>query len=203
MRRRTLLLLPAAGLPLRGRTAPGPFSVRVDGEALVLLDAQGVELRREPGRDLAGRRHGAPQALLPHARRRSVIATFPAFDEVWELSLDPEAPPVYDGLVHDWRLGEAIAKPGLFTPRRTLLAPPMPARWFLDAAWPWIAGALDDTVLIVHLDVRRVVARLALRGARVEASRRVERGGRELWQLPTADGERWIDPVRWVPVQAG
>ena len=79
----------------------------------------------------------------------------------------------------------------------------MPTRWFLDPAWPWIAGALDDTVLVVHLDVRRVVARLALRDARVELSRRVQRGGRDLWQLPTADGERLIDPLRWVAVQAG
>lgn len=202
MRRRTLLGL-ALGVPLAGHAAEAPFSVHVDGEALVLLDAQGVELRRQPGRDLSGRRRGAPRALLPHAGRRSVIATFPAFDEVWELSLDPEAPPVYDGLVHDWRLGEAIPKPGFFTPRRIALAPPMPERWFLDPAWPWIAGALDDAVLVVHLDVRRVVARLALRGARVEVSRRVQRDGRDLWLLPTADGDRWIDPLRWVPVQAG
>jgi hypothetical protein len=197
MDRRRLLLL-AAGWPLHGRAATQPFSVRIDGEALVLVDAQGTELRRQPGRDLAGRRHGAPQMLLPHAGRRSVIAGFPAFDEVWELSLDPDAPPVFDGLVHDWRLGEGIASPGFFTPRRIALPPPMPERWFVDAAWPWVAGALDDAVLVVHLDVRRVVARLALNGARVEASRRVQRGGRELWQLPTADGERLIDPLRWV-----
>jgi hypothetical protein len=203
MRRRKLLGLAGAWLTQHAAAAEGPFSVRIDGEALVLLDAQGVQRRRLPGRDFEGRRHGPPQALLAHTGRRSVIACFPAFDEVWELSLDPEAPPVYDGLVHDWRLGEAIGKPGFFTPRRMALPPPMPTRWFLDPSWPWIAGALDDAVLVVHLDVRRVVARLALRDARVEHSRRVERSGRQLWLLPTAEGERLIDPLRWVPVQPG
>lgn len=199
--RRALWL--AACWPWRVPAAEPAFSVHVDGESLVLVDGSGRERARQPGRDLAGRRHGPPQAVLPHAGRRSVVATFPAFDEVWELSLDPAAPPVFDGLVHDWRLGEAIAKPGFFTPRRIVLVPPMPERWFVDADWPWIAGALDDAVLIVHLDVRRVVARLPLRAADVGASRRVQRGGRMLWWLPTADGERWIDPLRWVPVQAG
>lgn len=199
---RRALLLAAPWWPWSVRAEPG-LEVRIDGEDLVLFDARGVELLRRPGRDLAGLRHGPPQMLLRHAGRRSVIAGFPAFDEVWELSLDPAAPPVFDGLVHDWRMGEAIAKPGFFMPRRMVVPPPMPERWFLDAAWPWIAGALEHEVLVLHLDVRRVVARLPLRGARVEASRRIQRDGRDLWWLPTDEGERWIDPKRWVPVQAG
>lgn len=201
MRRRALLL--AAAWPGRGRAAETAMQVRIDGDALVLTDAQGRELRRQPGQDLAGRRRGPPQVVLRHAGRRSVIATFPAFDEVWELSLDPAAPPVYDGLVHDWRMGEAIPTPGFFTPRRIVLPPPMPQHWFVDAALPWIAGALDDEVLIVHLDVRRIVARLPVRGARLDAARRVARDGRELWLLPGADGERFVDPKRWVLVQSG
>lgn len=200
-RRRALL----CALAWPGAAAAGgeAFEVQVDGEDLVLRDAGGRELARQPGRELAGRRHGPPQALLPHAGRRSVLAMFPAFDEVWELSLDPAAPPVFDGLVHDWRSGEALPKPGFFTPRRSVLVPPMPARWWLDAAWPWVAGALGDEVQVLHLDVRRVVARLTVPGARLEDSRRALHQGQWRWWLPAADGGLWIDPRRWTPVQSG
>jgi hypothetical protein len=199
--RRRALLLGLAGAGLRA-TAAEP-RVTVEGEDLVLRDAEGRELRRAPGRDLAGKRHGPPQALLHHAGRRSVVAAFPAFDELWELPLERDAPPVFDGLVHDWRMGEAIATPGWFTPRRMPLAAPMPVRWWLDPAWPWVGGAFDDAVIVVHLDVRRMVARLPLAGARLTDSSRDRWQGQEAWRLPHAAGTAWIDPRRWVLLQSG
>lgn len=199
MRRRALLLALAAA----GARASAEPRIEVEGEDLVLRDAEGRELRRAPGRDLAGRRHGAPQAVLRHAGRGSVVVAQPALDELWELLLDPGAPPVFDGYVHDWRMGEAIATPGWFTPRRIPLAPPMPARWWLDPAWPWVAGASDDAVLVVHLDVRRVVARLPLAGALIEESSRAPWDGADAWRLPHAHGTAWIDPRRWTVLQSG
>lgn len=198
MHRRALLLALAAA----GVRAAEP-RVTVEGEDLVLRDAEGRERRRAPGRDLAGRRRGVPQAVLHHTGRRSLVVSHPALDELWELPLDPEAPPVFDGYVHDWRMGEAIATPGWFTPRRIPMAATMPSRWWLDAAWPWVAGAFDDAVIVVHLDVRRVVARLPLAGARIEHSARAAWNGAEAWRLPHAGGTAWIDPRRWVVLQSG
>jgi hypothetical protein len=105
--------------------------------------------------------------------------------------------------VHDWRLGEAIATPGWFTPRRIALAPPLPTRWWLDAAWPWVAGADDRSVTVVHLDVRRTVAWLPLAGARIEDSARAPWHGADAWRLPHAGGTAWIDPRRWTVLQSG
>ena len=39
--------------------------------------------------------------------------------ELWEISYDPAAEPIHDGYVHDYRMGESIAKPGFQGVRRT------------------------------------------------------------------------------------
>lgn len=92
--------------------------------------------------------------------RRSFVIAFDTLPELWELSIDADAPPVYDGLVHDWRLGEAIGTPGFLGVRRTPLAAPVrslqpepndPAR---------VRALIGDGWWIVHLDARRAIVRL-------------------------------------------
>ncbi len=43
--------------------------------------------------------------------RRSFVIVFEPLAELWELSTDPQAAPIFDGLVHDYHQGEAIASP--------------------------------------------------------------------------------------------
>jgi hypothetical protein len=167
------------------------------GQALTLLDADTRLRRRWPGTDLARRRTGTAATLhaLPH--RRSLLAAWPALHEWWEISLDPAVPPIFDGYVHDHRMGEAIASPGHLGLRRVPFDAEAPQPAFVPAGWPWVACAEPRGVSVVHLDVRRTVARLALDGAAPAAS--VMHDG--LWWLPVAQGLQAVDPRRWLPLR--
>jgi len=95
------------------------------------------------------------------ARRRFVVA-FADLSEVWEIAYGRDAPPVLQGLVHDYRSNEAVPLPGRFTPRRFEL--PRPTRALIAGPAPYEVARLDDTgaLGIVNLDVRRQIERPAI-----------------------------------------
>ena len=155
---------------LEAHSPDGRWTARAVGGMLQILDGQGRAVRQLRGTDLAGTRQGRAQRVLALPHRRSFLVAWTALEEWWELSWDPQAPPVFDGLVHDYRMGEAIAAAGFLHPRRI----PLPAREgrpvTLEAApegQPWAVGVQGDALLIVHLDVRRSVLRTTLSGARL------------------------------------
>jgi hypothetical protein len=127
------------------------------------------------------------------ARHRFAVA-FADLDEVWEIAYDRDAPPVLQGLVHDYRSNEAVPLPGRLTPRRFKVA--SATRALLDGPVPYelaradAAGALG----IVHLDVRREIERPALAAApqpgRVAAWHDGARRGWLLTAPGAADAER-------------
>ncbi len=106
--------------------------------------------------------------------RRSFVVAFESLPELWEVSFDPDVPPIYDGLVHDWRSREAIGIPGFLNPRRTpwresAVAPIVKVSspngaWVL-ALLAAAGGARCSEVALVNLDVRRVVGQWRLEGA--------------------------------------
>lgn len=146
-------------------SADGDWALIAHGERVSLLDAHGALVKSYEGTDLAGRRRGRASWLSALPQRRSFAVAWPALGELWELLLDPRAPPIHDGLVHDYRLNEAIAAPGYLGVRRAPLGEPLPAFGFADPRVPWVAGALgDEAVAVVHLDVRRRIATLDLSG---------------------------------------
>ncbi len=95
------------------------------------------------------------------ARRRFVVA-FADLAEAWEIAYGRDAPPVLQGLVHDYRSNEAVPLPGRFTPRRFEL--PRPTRALIAGPAPYEVARLDDAGVlgIVNLDVRREIERPAL-----------------------------------------
>jgi len=95
------------------------------------------------------------------ARRRFVVA-FADLAEAWEIAYGRDAPPVLQGLVHDYRSNEAVPLPGRFTPRRFEL--PRPTRALIAGPAPYELARLDDTgtLGIVNLDVRREIERPAI-----------------------------------------
>lgn len=96
-------------------------------------------------------------AYLP--ARRSFVIAFDTLPELWELSVDPQAPPVHDGLVHDYRMGEAIASPGFLGVRRTPLAAPLRALAADARGGAFVLARSADSVwLLINLDVRRAIA---------------------------------------------
>lgn len=181
-----------AGAPARApQAAPGPGATAVaprddgagwqvsSGDGLLVLQAQAEPpcLLVFDGRPGA---HGAPlHAIVPAARdgrvathiaalrtaplRRSFIVAPADLPELWEISYDPHAEDLYDGLVHDYRFGEGVPRRGFLGLRRILLPEPLAVfvldpheaeAWGLAAAPP--AGSGEGQV--INLDVRRRVA---------------------------------------------
>jgi WD40 repeat protein len=131
---------------------------------LVLLDAD-LNLRHVyPAADLEGR-ESRVSAVYDAAPRRSFVAAMKDIPELWEISYDPNAEPVYEGLVHDYKMGEGLHKPGFLNPRRTRLDNVLDD-FFFDQSYAYVMGASRDAEKgqVVNLDVRRKVADLDLPG---------------------------------------
>ncbi len=137
------------------RSADGQWLLQAHGHSLHLSHASGTPARSWPVADRAGR-PGQVLALADHAARRSFIVALQDLPEVWELSYDPQAEPVFDGLVHDYRMGEGLASPGFLGLRRSLLAAPVRGL-VVDGRNPWVLVQQASGTAVLHLDVRRIV----------------------------------------------
>ena len=137
----------------------GRWRVVGEGAQVVVLD--GAEpVRTLPARSLYGAESAAVRQVhyLP-ARSSFVIAFQAPMREVWELSVDPGAAPVFDGMVHDHRMGEVIAAPGFLGVRRTPLDWPVDALVADATGGPFVLVRDPGAWLLINLDVRRAIAR--------------------------------------------
>ncbi len=140
-------------------SADGLWHLQSDGGDLVLRNASGVQQRRWP----------APPVLqiLPLAPRRSFLIAFEQGSALWELQLDPAAEPIFNGLVHDYRLGEGLAEPGYLGLRRTRLPEPVQAM-VTDRSGAWVLARGPDqadgraVLHLMQLDIRKAVARFVV-----------------------------------------
>ena len=151
------------GAATHAESPDGRWRVDGDGAAVVVRDA-GHVARALPAADLGGRETGRVADVHYLPRRRSFVIVFAGLPELWELSVDADAPPVYDGLVHDWRLGEAVPTPGFLGVRRTRLPAPAASLRPEDGqtpSQPHVLVSVPGADLLVHLEVRRVIARFA------------------------------------------
>lgn len=188
----------ARPLPASVRSADGRWQLDAD-EAAVRVQQLDGPLRREfPALSLDARESGRPAALLALPGRRSFVVAFDGLPELWEIPLDPQAEPIFDGYVHDYRMGEAIARPGFLGVRRTRLQQPLHA---LAGDGAYVLGRAADEpaehgataprarLALVHLDVRRPIARFALEAdpdlARAYA---LDEEGRRLLVVPDRHG---------------
>jgi hypothetical protein len=133
-----------------------------DGTRVLVLDG-GQPVRALPSRSLQGNEDAAVIAVRYLRSRHSFVIAFAApMRELWELSVDPAAPPVFDGLVHDHRMAEAIAAPGFLGVRRTPLDAPLTALAADEAGGPFVLARDASAWLLVNLDARRAIARYPL-----------------------------------------
>lgn len=159
-----------AAQTLQATSADGRWRVVAEGTTIVIEDTVGAERPRSL-RVAALDGSGTSEVASIHdaAPRRSFVIAFRTLPELWELSYDPRAEPIYDGFVHDYRMGEGIAIPGFLNPRRTKLESPLQGLVF-DRSHAFVlgrAGAGADgraQLHLVQLDVRRVIARFAVAG---------------------------------------
>jgi hypothetical protein len=157
-----LLCASAAAAAQAGPEATSPdgrWRVRgQDGHVLVL--DRGALAKTLPARSLQGREQAQVRDVRYLIARRSFVIAFDdPMRELWELSVDPDAPPVHDGLVHDYRMGEAIASAGFLGVRRTPLEGPVQALAADAAGGPYVLARSGAAWWLVNLDVRRVISR--------------------------------------------
>ncbi|MDR1969669.1 MAG: nitrite reductase [Burkholderiaceae bacterium] len=134
---------------------------------LVLLDAGELSLEkiipavslRETGKS------SRVSAVYDAAPRNSFVAAFKDIPEVWEISYDPKAEPVTNGLVHDYQYKEGDFKPGQFTPRRIYLDDYLDD-FFFTQDYANVMGSSRDghKGQVINLDVRRKIADLDIPG---------------------------------------
>ena len=132
---------------------------------LVVLDARDLSLvKLMPVADRAGKTSRV-SAVYDAAPRQSFIVALKDIAEVWELSYDPAAAPVYAGLVHDYRMGEGVAEKGPFPVRRIVLDDVLDD-FFFDAKYDHLIGASREAGKgqVVNLNVRRRIATVDLPG---------------------------------------
>ncbi len=136
---------------------------------LALFDADLKLVKTYAATTLDGRQSSRVSAVYDAAPRRSFVVALKDIPELWEISYDPKAEPIFDGYVHDYKMGEGIAKPGTFGVRRTLLDEPLDD-FFFDQAYRHALGATrakadgSPSAQVVNLDVRRRIAQLPLPG---------------------------------------
>ena len=133
--------------------------------SIVILDARDltpikvIEVKGSDGKS------SRVSAVYDAAPRKSFIAALKDIPEVWEITYDPHAEPVYEGMVHDFKYGEGIAVPGPFPPRRIRLDDYLDD-FFFDQEYVHIIGASREAGKgqIINLDVRKRIATLNLPG---------------------------------------
>lgn len=147
-------------------SANGRWIVRADNDAHVLhiVDARsGDAIDRIALADRQGRPATAARFVeaLPRA---SFIVLFRDIAEAWELVYMPGAEPAFDGLVHDYRSGEAIAQRSIWPLRRVVLDEPLHEFLFAPDFAHGIARARDGRLHVINLHVRRRIETLQVDG---------------------------------------
>jgi mono/diheme cytochrome c family protein/DNA-binding beta-propeller fold protein YncE len=132
---------------------------------LVLLDARDLSLLRViPVADEKGR-SSRVSAVYDAAPRQSFVVALKDIPEAWELYYSDSPPRIYDGLVHDYRLGEGIAQSGPFPLRRIKLDEILDD-FFFDQPYDHLIGAAREGKKgqVLNLHVRRRIAEIDLPG---------------------------------------
>ncbi|WP_157984412.1 cytochrome D1 domain-containing protein [Undibacterium parvum] len=132
----------------------------------------------------------AVAAIYSATARKSFIAVMRDIPELWEMSYDPQAEPIYEGFVHDYKMGEGIALRGPFPPRRTLLEQPL-SHFIFDADATHAIGAGENGVLqVINLNIRRKIRELHLSSDSVpDAGLILQRDNNSVLLLPSATQE--------------
>lgn len=132
--------------------------------ALVVLDTLDLSPIRVIDVVGDGGKTSRVSAVYDAAPRKSFVAALKDLPEVWVMSYDDNAPPVYAGLVHDYKMGEGIPVPGPFPPQRIHLDDYLDD-FFFDASYEHLIGSSrEGQGQVINLDVRRKIASIDLPG---------------------------------------
>lgn len=181
---RELLRIPVSDAGSLARAAlgfePTALAVAPGADGFVLAGGHGREplSAHDPSNLSEIRRFALPDGaqasvsdLLANTGRSRFAVAFSNLPFVWEVAWNIDAPPVLQGLVHDYRMGEAVPLPGRLTPRPFKVATPTAS--LLPGAEPFELGRVDTTGRfgVLNLDVRREIERPAVSAAERPALR--------------------------------
>ena len=131
---------------------------------LVLFNADLELVKIVPAQSLDGKDKSRVSAVYDAAPRKSFVAAMKDMPELWEISYDEQAAPIFDGYVHDYKMKEGIATPGFLNPRRTRLDAVLDD-FFFDQTYRNVMGtSREGKGQVVNLDVRRKIDDLDLSG---------------------------------------
>ena len=135
---------------------------------LVILDAKDLSVARIFNVESKAHETSRVSAVYQAPTRNSFIAALKDIPEVWEIATDPDAPPIYTGLVHSHEKGmvEALAaSSGLFALRRIEVADPIDD-FFFDQSYRHLIGSSRDGShgVVVNLNVGLPIATIDLPG---------------------------------------
>ncbi len=138
--------------------------------SVALFDKDLNLVRTYEASTLDGKSTSRVSAVYDASPRQSFVVALKDIPELWEISYDPKAEPIFDGYVHDYKMGEGIAKSGFHGVRRTPLDEPLDD-FFFDQSYHHVLGATRPksgqgaaTAQVVNLDVRRKIAELPIAG---------------------------------------
>jgi DNA-binding beta-propeller fold protein YncE len=131
---------------------------------VVVLNAADLTLVKTIPVSDAGGHSSRVSAVYDAAPRKSFVVALKDVPELWEVSYDDAAAPIYPGLVHDYQMGEGMAIPGHLNPRRTPLETVLDD-FFFDQGYDHLIGASrEGKGQVVNLDAHRKIADLPLPG---------------------------------------
>lgn len=199
-----MLLLAATCGAAQVRSSDGRLELTADDARRVLIarDAATGAVVREMAVIDRDRRSSRVARIVDAAPRRSFVVLLADAPEAWELSYDPDAEPVYEGLVHDFRMGEGIATRGPLARRRIVLDTPLADVLFAPDYAYLIGRVAPGELHVVNLDVRRKIETVRSDGdPRPDAGAAWLEGRTPMFAMPDAaaarllvlDGRTW----RW------
>ncbi len=97
------------------------------------------------------------RAFLLHRKRQSVLLSFENSTEIWEIFYAPDATPVFEGLVHDFRMQEAVAE-ATELPVRRIRLDRHGGQMFLPGDLSELHFWSPTSRSVLNLDVRRITA---------------------------------------------
>lgn len=201
-----------AGLNMRNVAVSGDGRVVMAANYLphtvVAFDADLNFIKAIPTTSADGKASSRVSAVYDASPRRSFVVALKDIPEIWELSWDPKAEPIYDGLVHDFRLGEGVPKPGYLGVKRIRLTEPLDD-FFFDQSYEHVLGATRARsdgapgAQVVNLDVRRKIADLPLAGMpHLGSGITFTHEGRTVLASPNLKGSGLdvVDMTNWKPL---
>ncbi len=134
---------------------------------LVILSSQDLSVEKIfEAKDRKGN-SSRVSAVYQARPRDSFIAALKDVPEIWEIATDPNAPPVYSGLVHSHEKGMVEGLPtaqGLLALRRIEVPEPLDDFFFDPAYRHLIGSAREGKAVVVNLNVGRDIKQLAIPG---------------------------------------